>query len=139
MKMPAVIENEEKQAREWDALYRRIIFELQQLGAEGDALGRKDYWLLDDNYGVYAQQLLYINNLDLLTTPMVKSLQSILSDYPHWEIVVAVDVPRAGECWPKMGLKIRAHEIIDGLQRRYFPPEYRNLTFDGSRPGTERD
>jgi hypothetical protein len=38
-----------------------------------------------------------------------------------------------------MGLTIRRHEIIDGLQRQYFPPAYRHFQYPGSRPGTERD
>jgi hypothetical protein len=38
-----------------------------------------------------------------------------------------------------MGLYIRAHEIIDGLRREYFPEPYRSYQYDGSRPGTEDD
>jgi hypothetical protein len=38
-----------------------------------------------------------------------------------------------------MGLTIRAHEIIDGLQRQYFPEPYRSFRYEGSRPGTEYD
>jgi hypothetical protein len=38
-----------------------------------------------------------------------------------------------------MGLTIRDHEIIDGLQRQYFPREFQSIRYRGSRPGTERD
>jgi hypothetical protein len=38
-----------------------------------------------------------------------------------------------------MGLTIRAHEIIDGLQREFFPKEFRIFSYEDARPGTERD
>jgi hypothetical protein len=53
--------------------------------------------------------------------------------------MVAVYVPGVGEDWPDMGLTIRAHEIVDGLQRSLFPKEFQNLRYEGSRPGTDRD
>jgi hypothetical protein len=53
--------------------------------------------------------------------------------------VVALYIRGGGENWPEMGLIIRGPEIIDGLQRQYFPAEYRNLAYEGSRPGTDRD
>ena len=136
--MPNVIDNDEEQSSEWIALYGRITAELERFGKE-DAFGNADYWLLDDNYGTFAQHLLYINNLHLLTTPIVQRLRQVLSEFARWEIVVAIDVPGTGDAWPRMGLIIRQHEIIDGLQRDFFPPEYRSLAFEGSRLGTERD
>lgn len=74
----------------------------------------------------------------LLTTPLISQLKGLLSSFPGHEIIVAIAV-REGERWPDMGLTIRAHEIIDGLQREHFPPEYRSVSFEGARPGTERD
>jgi hypothetical protein len=32
-----------------------------------------------------------------------------------------------------MGLYIRPHEIIDGLQRRYFPKEFQDIAYEGAR------
>jgi hypothetical protein len=63
----------------------------------------------------------------------------MLREFPDWEIMIGVSMPEPAGPWPDMGLTIRAHEIIDGLQRRYFPPEYRGIQYDGSRPGTDRD
>lgn len=54
-------------------------------------------------------------------------------------IVIAVYVPAVGKTWPDMGLTIRKNEIVDGLQRNHFPPEFQALHYEGSRPGTERD
>jgi hypothetical protein len=133
-----VIDDDAKQSDEWAALYEQISSELKRFGNE-DAFGNGDYWLLDDNCGSYAQHKLYLTNLRLLHTPFVKVLQHVLSAYPPWEIVVAVAVRGEEANWPEMGLIIRAHEIVDGLQRRYFPPAYRAVAFEGSRPGSDRD
>jgi hypothetical protein len=59
--------------------------------------------------------------------------------FPGWELVVAVAVPGHYDDWPDMGLYVRLHEIIDGLQRKYFPKEFQNFEYEGSRTGTERD
>jgi hypothetical protein len=71
--------------------------------------------------------------LDLLAPSIVKLLQNILADFPDWEIVVAIDFKDKGLSWPNMGLTIRAHEIIDELQRQYFPPQYQGIRYEGTR------
>jgi hypothetical protein len=38
-----------------------------------------------------------------------------------------------------MGLYIRPHEIIDALQRHYFPAEFQRLEYEGARRGTAHD
>ena len=38
-----------------------------------------------------------------------------------------------------MGLTIRKHEIIDGLQRQYFPEEFQSFRYADSKPGTGFD
>jgi hypothetical protein len=53
--------------------------------------------------------------------------------FPDWEIVVAIDLSDKGHSWPNMGLTIRAHEIIDELQRQYFPPQYQGIKYEGAR------
>jgi hypothetical protein len=110
---------------------------LRQFGTE-DYRRTADAWIDDDNIGT-AQQKIYVLNLHLLRPRVIESLQKILLDYPDWEIMVAVSVPGLGEELPDMGLTIRAHEVIDGLQRQYFPQEFRSLAYASSRPGTERD
>jgi hypothetical protein len=122
-----------EQERIWGILYAQLENLLRQFG-KGDGLGRADHWLLDDNYGG-KQHKLYVNNLDMLAPQIVKRLQASLSGFPDWEIVVAVDIGGAGESWPQMGLIIRRHEVIDGLQRQYFPKEFQGIRYEGSRPG----
>ncbi len=130
-------DDDAERARAWQILYDRIIAVLQQFGTN-NAFGKGDYWVLDDNWGPQ-QQKVEIQNLDLLKPNIVRSLQAVLAEYPGWDIVVAVHVSGTENIWPPMGLIIRRHEIIDGLQRQYFPKELQNIEYARSRRGTDRD
>jgi hypothetical protein len=127
----------EEQAAKWDILYREIRTLLLHFGTESFRR-TADCWVDDDNLGT-KQQKIYIRNLALLRPEVIKTLQLLLTDLPDWEIIIAVSVPERGETWPDMGLTIRAHEIVDGLQRQYFPSEFQNFEYPSSRPGTDRD
>jgi hypothetical protein len=129
--------DESDQERAWGALYDRIGDLLRPLAVE-NAFREGDYWLVDENWGVY-QHKLEIQKLELLRPHVVKALQALLNGYRDWEIVVSVDVPGTEKSWPAMGLIIRDDEIIDGLQRQYFPLEFQSIAYEGSRPGTDRD
>lgn len=124
------------QSEEWEALYRQIIELLAPWGVE-DAFGRGDYLVVDDNYG-WRRHSIEIHHLKMLEPHIVKSLRALLMGRPDWEVAISVDVP-GKESWPRMGLRIRAREIIDDLQRQYFPPAYRDLSYPVSRPGTGYD
>lgn len=126
-------DDDAEQVRVWEILYARLKDGLDRLAKE-DWLGREDYWIVSDNWGT-RQHKLYINNLELLATSVVKMLQAILADFPGWEIVIAIDLKEAGQSWPNMGLTIRSHEIIDELQRQYFPKQYQGIKYEGSRRG----
>jgi hypothetical protein len=128
---------EDRQTDDWEDLYARARALLQALGAE-DAHAKGDFFVLDDNWGTKELRV-EINNLALLRPSVVKSLQGLLRDLPAWKIVVAVDVPGTEARWPEMGLVIRKDDIVDGLQRSFFPAEFRDIQYDGSRPGTDRD
>ena len=80
-----------------------------------DAFGKGDYWLLDENWGRYRQEL-EIQNLNLLQPHIVKSLQALLADLPNWYITARVDVPGKEKIWPGMGVIIYPDEIVDELQ-----------------------
>lgn len=129
--------NEREQMETWDFLYHWIWQFMRRLGTEG-VLETDDCWVHDDNWGS-KQQKIYVRNINLLRPSIIKSLQEMLKEFQDWEIMVAVAIPGPGRAWPDMGLTIRAHEIIDGLQRQYFPPEYRDIRYERSRPGTDRD
>jgi hypothetical protein len=125
------------QEEHWERLYAALSKALQRFGRE-DAFGNADYWLLDDNWG-NRQQKVEIQNLNLIRPEVVSSLQKTLVDFPDWEIAVAIDIPEHETDWPAMGLIIRSREIVDGLQRQYFPAEFQNIEYENSRRGTDRD
>ena len=129
--MPTEEDDDDEQIRVWEMLYVRIKDTLDEFGRE-DWLGRADYWIVSDNWGT-RQHKLYINNLDLLAPAVVKLLQNMLEDFPDWEIVVALYLKEKGYSWPNMGLTVRAHEIIDELQRQYFPSQYQSIRYEGTR------
>lgn len=129
--------NSELQIESWEALYDRLRDVLLQFGSE-DVDRKADCWIHDENLGT-AQHKIYIRNLNLLRPQVVNALREGLAEFSDWEIMVAVSVPGPGDAWPDMGLTIRLHEIVDGLERQYFPVQYRDIAYEGSRPGSEFD
>jgi hypothetical protein len=127
----------EEQRREWVALYNQIRPVLQQFGEEDDHPGRKDYWLVNENLGLW-QHRIETSNLEMVRPVVIKSLRKLLIAYPNWEITIAVTSPGAENVWPAMGLVIRDDEIIDGLQRQYLPKEFQAVEYEGSRPQGSR-
>ena len=123
-----------EQDREWRRLYDQIGEVLQQVGEEWNSRQNKgDYLLVDDNMG-WSQHKIELQNLALLKPAVIKSLQRLLATHPDWEIVIAVDVPGKENEWPSMGLVVRDQEIVDGLKREYFPSEFQDIQYEGSRP-----
>jgi hypothetical protein len=126
----------DQQVETFERLVSTIIGMLQELGFRDIYNG--DYSIYEDYWG-YPQVKVSIANLRMLAAEVIQRLRQVIKDYPGWEIVVAVVNRDNYDAWPEMGLYIRPHEIIDGLQRQYFPKEFRNLTYPGARPGTARD
>jgi hypothetical protein len=93
--------------------------------------------LLDENLGLWHHRI-ETSNLEIVRPAVVKSLQKLLIGYPNWEIVIAVGNPGKKKIWPAMGLVISEDEIVDGLQRQYFPKEFQSIEYEGSRPQGSR-
>ena len=129
--------NSNKRDKNWEFQYQAIRDVLRTFGTE-NSRRTADCWVDDDDIGTKEHKV-YVRNLALLRPHVIKALQSLLGKYPDWEIMVAVSVPGMGEPWPDMGLTIRRAEIIDGLQRRYFPKQFQDIVYEGGRPGTDRD
>ncbi len=104
----------------FERLRIRIDYLMERHGRPDSLSGLGDYCAHDD-FRQSPQVKVSIGNLELLRPFIVYQLQEIVKDFPGWEIVVAVAPEDHLEDWPSMGLYIRPHEIIDGLQRRYFP------------------
>ena len=131
-------DSEDAQIATFERLVKKIRTLLDRFGGHDSLLAKGDYSIYGDYWG-YPQVKVSIGHLDLLRPNVVERLREIVKGFPGWEIVVAVAVRGHYDDWPDMGLYIRPHEIIDGLQRQCFPPEYRTIQYEGARPGTERD
>jgi hypothetical protein len=125
--------------KNWDTLYEEMGDVLSKYGVEAATRADGDYWIVDRPHG-YDQQKVYFSTLKMLDPKIIYALQELLKRFSSWEIFTTVFTrPPDGDTWPEMGLIIRRHEIIDGLQRQYFPPEYQSIQYEGSRVGTDKD
>jgi hypothetical protein len=123
----------------WEELYRRMAVVLDKYGSSYNLrVGEGDYWIIDEPYG-FDQHNVYFHKFKMFDPKVVKELQDLLKQFSGWEIFVTAYIDPEGESWPNMGLIIREHEIIDGLQRQYFPAEYQSIQYEGSRVGTDKD
>jgi hypothetical protein len=91
------------------------------------------------DYGGYPEVVVFVTNLEMLRPPVITALQELIKDFSGWQVTVTIAMREHYNDWPHMGLYIRPHEIIDGLQRRYFPKEFQNIEYAGARPGTAND
>ena len=129
---------DEGRVNPFEQLYARTGDLLKTFGQSDSLLRDGDFSVLGYYWG-HPQIRVSIHNLVLLRPVVIKSLQRIVSDFPGWEIVVVVAVRGHYDDWPDMGLYVRPHEIIDGLQRQYFAKEFQDLEYEGSRSGTVSD
>jgi hypothetical protein len=111
--------SQEEQDRVWDILYGRLNRILPHFGKE-DFKEPGDYYVFDDNWGS-KQHKVTMYNLNMFRPAVIRALQSTLTDFPDWEIIVVPCVRGGSVSWPDMGLAVRAHEVIDGLHWQYFP------------------
>jgi hypothetical protein len=121
----------------FERLRIRIDNLLEQYGEPDSLDGLGDYCAHDD-FRQSPQVKVSIGNIGLLRPSIVYQLQGIVRDFPGWEIVYAVALEDHLDDWPDMGLYIRGNEIVDTLQRQYFPKEYQDIQYTGSRRTTEQ-
>lgn len=120
--------------RIWEELYRRIRTVLNRHGKSWNfRTDRGDYWIIDEPYG-FDQHKVYFNSFKMFDPAVIKDLQGLLRQFSGWEIVVTTYIKPEGESWPEMGLIVREKEIVDDLQRQYFPSKYQSIQYEGSRP-----
>ena len=126
----------EQQLDAFEHLVNLIIGTLGEFGFHDTYDG--DYSIYDGYLG-FPQVKVSIANLKMLEPAVIQKLQQLIKAYPGWEIVVAVVHREDYNAWPEMGLYIRPYEILDGLQRQYFPKEFQNIEYEGARRGTVDD
>ena len=123
---------EERLEKEWKELYERIKAVLQPYGE--DDIDGGDFYVVDEIFESYVHQV-EMHQLDMLQPKVIKSLQGVLAGYPDWEIEISVSIPKAKiSIDPGEGLTLRDDAIIDGLDRKLLPKEYRDFVYEGSRP-----
>ncbi len=130
----------EEQVELFERLYNRVEHLLENFG-------RPDYlpdypqgdYSVHGDYTGYPQVVIFVRNLELLKPEIVSQLQRLVQEFPGWQIVMTVAVRGHDGDWPDMGLYVRPHEIIDGLQRQFFPTEFKDIEYEGARKGTKYD
>jgi hypothetical protein len=124
----------------FEELYPRVEELMERFGQPDFLPGRRhgDYMVHGD-YGGYPEVVVFVHNLALLRPAVVEELQRLIREYPGWQITITVAPRDRQRDWPNMGLYVRPHEIIDGLQRQYFPKELQNIEYEGARRGTAFD
>lgn len=131
----------EPQVKIFEDLRDRSLHLLEQFGESGyrpPYPSEVDY-SVEGDFGGYPEVVVYVDNLKMLRPPVINALQVLIKEYPGWQITVTVTVRGHYDDWPNMGLYVRPHEIIDGLQRQYFPEEFQGLQYEGARHGTAYD
>lgn len=108
-----------KQQRDWQLLHDAISGVVDLYGVK-NPFGKGDYWLLDENWGRYSQQLEF-QNLDLFQPVLLAALQNLLHSFPGWYITIRVDVVGKEDTWPGMGVIVYRDRIIDDLRRDFLP------------------
>lgn len=116
-----------RQMREWQKLYALIRNTLAPFG-EDDCFGKRDYWVLDENWGFKGQKVL-ITNLRMLHPDVVRTLKGLLKDFPDWHILLTVAVRGKELSWPEMGVRLTASGVEDELDRSYLPPEFQSYRY----------
>jgi hypothetical protein len=124
--------SEERLAKEWGELYARIKAVLQRYGQ--DSIDGADYYVVGEILESYVHQV-EMHKPNMLRPEVIKALQGVLTEYPDWEIEISVSIPNSKiSIDPGEGLTLRDDAIIDGLDRKLLPKEFRDLVYEGSRP-----
>ncbi len=137
-------EDQERQYAEQEEIFERIYDAVEDLLAR---FGRPDYlpeqphgdYQVHGDYCGYPEVVVFVDNLEMLRPNIVYALQELVRRFPGWQITMTVAVRGHMHEWPSMGLYIRSHEILDGLQREFFSKKFQNLKYDGARRGTAYD
>lgn len=124
-------EERDAEAAVFEALYREVLDALAPFGRH-DGLTPGDYYVLGDYWG--HPQVLVNASLRMLRPDVADALRPLLISRPGWEIVFALWEPGTETSWPRMGIRLRRDEVLDGLKREFLPEPYRNFSCRDLRP-----
>lgn len=134
----------DRQQTEQFAVFERLREEVDKLL---ENFGRRDFqpgrprgdFSVHGDYSEYPQVVVFVHNLELLRQQVVGALQQLLKQFPGWQIDLMIGLWDHLKDWPVMGISVHTNEIVDDLQRQYFPKEYQELTYEGARRGSVID
>jgi hypothetical protein len=123
----------------FERLWQQVDKLLERFGRPDLLPGQRfgDYQVNGD-YSDYPRAVVFVDNLKLLRRPVVDALQLLIKQFPGWQVDLMVTT-RGHEEWPGMGVSVRSNEVVENLNRQYFPAEFQDLTFANSRSGTFKD
>jgi hypothetical protein len=121
----------------FERLYPQVKDLMRRFG-QPDYLPERSHgdYTVHGDYGGYPEVVIYVHYLALLQPTTVYALQNLIKEYPGWQLTVTVAPWDHLHDWPNMGLYVRPNDIVDGLQRQYFPKEYQHIEYEGTRRGT---
>lgn len=124
----------------FESLYRCVGELLVRFGQPNFLSGKPygDYSVHGD-YNNSSQIVVFISTLKMLQPSVVFALQHILKGFPGWEIDLRVVLWDHLRDWPEMNVRILSDQIVDGLQRQYFPKEFQTIQYEGATQGTAHD
>jgi len=130
----------EEEAGVFSGLLERVKNLLERFGTPDYVPGALNGdFAVHSDYSGYRQVVVFVENLSMLRQSVVSALHDLIRQYPGWQIEVTVAVPGHDDDWPDMGLYIRPHEVVDALQRQYFPKGFQDIEYEGARKGTAHD
>lgn len=102
--------HEDRQAKEWQALYAELGAVLEQHGVQ-NPYGDGDFWIVDDNYGS-SQHKVCVTRLSFLTRPLAVEVQRLLPKYSlAWEVLFSLDKAELRPTENDLGVLVRKGDI----------------------------
>lgn len=113
------MEMQGSEGSDWRRLYEELRSLLMQYGTES-AVGRGDFWVVDDDWG-YETQKICIFNARLLTKPLARQVQCLLRDrFATWRVMFQLEVEdNEGELLPPEGVIVYPDKIKEDWDENF--------------------
>lgn len=98
----------------WQRLYKALVLTCKWFG-DGNAFGRADFWVVDDDYGCHNQKLC-VSSLTFLTPEVVQAIQQCIrqAGAPGAQVMIQLELQgHVVDQLPPEGLIVTAHEIAE--------------------------